>query len=75
MHRAVLTPLTGHSRVDARILTTDVRQDFTDNDKYVIRLTVGAVYAQVAPVTIDGSARPMVRVGTGKEWHGVRWAA
>ena len=75
LHRAVITPLVGHSRLDGRLLTGDIRQDMTPHGKYVMRMIAGSVEPQRRQVVLDGASRPMVRVGTTNEWHGVSWTS
>lgn len=75
LHAAVIVPLVAHSRLDARLLRAQVACDNTAQGKFVIRMTVSASPPEMRRVSLDGGMRPMFRVGTTNEWHGVRWAS
>jgi hypothetical protein len=74
LHRAVIVPLVGRSRLDGRMLFADLCNDSTPQQKVHVRMTVSSTVAPSMQVIIDGKPRPAVRVGTSNEYTGVRWA-
>ncbi len=74
-NEAVIVPLVAHSQIERRLLAATLKQDFTPQGKYVIRLSVGATAPETRRVVLDGAARPMVRFGTCVHWEGVRWTS
>jgi hypothetical protein len=54
------------------MLGATLRQDFTDNGKYVIVLRITAQRAETRSITLDGAARPVVRIASSCYWEGVR---
>lgn len=75
VHQAVVCPLIARSRLDTRLMTTRVKQEFQENGKYVVRLTISSMPAESRQLTLDGGQRPMWRVGTNNEWDVVRWVS
>jgi hypothetical protein len=78
IHRAVVVPLVGRSRLDGRLL--HVRPAMTETPRGR-RLTI-TLYAEQPAVKyvrldngVSGGSRPMHRVGTPNEWNGIAWAS
>jgi hypothetical protein len=78
IHRAVVVPLVGRSRLDGRLLS--VRPAMTETPRGR-RLTI-TLYAEQPAVKyvrldngVSGGSRPMHRVGTPNEWNGIAWAS
>jgi hypothetical protein len=75
LHAAVIVPLVAHSRLDSRLLVASPSSELTATQKTLVRMNVRAIEPQIQHVELDGSERPVMRVGTGNEWDDVRWVS
>jgi hypothetical protein len=72
---ALIVPLVQASRLDGTMLGATLRQDFSDNGKFIIIVRIGAQTLETRSISLDGAARPVVRVGSSCHWDGVRAAS
>jgi hypothetical protein len=78
LHRAVIVPLVGRSRLDANLLHAQLSWQKTFRGRRMA-MTVYAEKPEMKYVRlhngISGSSRPMHRVGTANAWNGIEWAS
>ena len=73
LHEAVIVPLVEKSRLDARLLWSNLKMERVSPTKQQVVMTVHADPPQMQRVTLDGETRPASRVGEVNTWHGVNW--
>lgn len=73
LHEAVIVPLVEKSRLDGRLLWSDLRMQRLSPTKQQVVMTVYASPPQTQRVTLDGETRPAMRVADVNTWNGIQW--